>query len=748
MKRISTGENTKKKQGQPFGENRRKAVLSVVMLALSFVIMFVVLAAVATPEQHDIRVGEPASETIKATKDIEDKIATEKLRQQASASLGEDIMRKDATVTELSQSLLDDYLTSMRRARTGYQKAILPTPTPTPTPVDEQGVPLDLPQDALPAPTVMPTATPNPMDTYTQMLTSSIGALNLTQRELRAVLLADDTSFESMAEIVRQILLNAMDSGVREGALQSTLQNLTIQLYGQGIESQLLPGGIALLTGSLRENVFIDEEATQAEKEQLAAAVDQVIYQKGQNIVQAGEVVTEQQYAMLSELGLLQSEGSDLFMYLGLGLMLGILFAMVLMYLMQFERDVIQTPKMALLLCLICLIQLFIGLAMRELNTYLIPMQLTAILIAILLKPGLAILMNMVMGFCIGVLATGDEGLFTIPMFKMLLLTFIVGSFAVYVTKYTSRRSRLLYAGFLFGAISFACVFATDVMINTDLQDAFYAGLYAAGGGLISAVLAVGLLPLLESMFNLVTPQMLLELSTPTQPLLRQLQTEAPGTYHHSIMVANLAEAAADKVNANALLCRVGAYYHDVGKTRRPIFFKENQLDQPNPHDGMEPEVSAAILAAHVRDGLSMMEKYKMPRAIMDLVAQHHGDTPMAYFLYKAQQQAKESGKEVDASVFHYDGPKPQSKEAAILMLADTVEAAVRTLKDRSVESITAFVHKLVSEKLAAAQFDDAPVTLRDLGQIESAFVKTLAGIYHERIEYPSSLEQVKKPNG
>jgi len=260
----------------------------------------------------------------------------------------------------------------------------------------------------------------------------------------------------------------------------------------------------------------------------------------------------------------------------------------------------------------------------------------------------------------------------------------------------------------------------------------------------LSAILAVGVMPVLENIFSLVTPQVLLELSTPTHPLLKMLQTEAPGTHHHALLVANLAEAAAAVVGANPLLCRVGAYYHDIGKTRRPIFFKENQIDQPNPHEGMEPGVSAAILAAHVRDGLVLADKYKLPRPIKDMIAQHHGDGMMAYFYFNAKKKADEEGREIDIRDYSYDGPKPQTKEAAILMMADTVEAATRTLKDRSRESMSAMIEKLVKDKFESGQLSEAPLTFRDLSLISDAFIRTLTGIYHERIEYPN-MDSLKK---
>ncbi len=753
------GNSTEEKRGAPKPKKRfqgSKTFYSVLILALCFLILLGVLVMVASPRQHDIRVGEPAQETIKATKDIEDKIATERLREQAANSLGEGILRKDTAVAQLSSDMLAEYLASMRRVRASYARDLAATPTPSPSPsptpmttIDPDGNEIPLPPEEgepspSPGPTIEPSPTPDPVEDALDSLSAALSALNLTQREMRAVLSVDEMSFDGMAEIVHSLVQETMEEGVRDGTLAERQQELTLRLLGQGLDTDMMNVANALIAAVLRENVFEDTEATEAEREQLADAVEPVIYQKGQNIVQAGEVVTAQQYAMLSELGLLQAEGADAYMYLGMSLLAALMFAVVLIYLFQFEKRLLQEPRLMLLLSIISLLQVLLGLAVRQLSPYLIPVQLGTLLIAILLSPGLGLMMNTVFGVCAGVLATGDDGILTAPMFQLLLVSVFVGAVAVFLSRFASRRSRLLYAGFALGALDFLCAAGTGVLMNANFTENLYNGLLCAGGGLLSAVLAVGLLPLLESMFNLVTPQMLLELSTPTQPLLRQLQTEAPGTYHHSILVANLAEAAADQVGANALLCRVGSYYHDIGKTRRPIFFKENQMDQPNPHEGMEPQVSAAILAAHVRDGLAMAEKYKLPVPIRDLIAQHHGDSFMAFFYHKALTEAEKTGKEVDPRDYSYDGPKPQTKEAAILMMADGVEAAARTLKDRSGEAIARFVHEMVHGKLDAGQLDEAPLTLRDLDQIEKAFVKTLTGIYHERIEYPK-LDLAKK---
>ena len=210
---------------------------------------------------------------------------------------------------------------------------------------------------------------------------------------------------------------------------------------------------------------------------------------------------------------------------------------------------------------------------------------------------------------------------------------------------------------------------------------------------------------------------------------------ETPGTYHHSMVVANLAEAAAEAVGANALLARVGAYYHDIGKLIRPMYFKENQMGE-NPHDKTDPRVSTAILTEHTRDGVELARKHRLPEPIIDMIRQHHGDTPVMYFYAKAVKMLGEEN--VDIRDFRYDGPKPQTAEAAILMLSDTVEAAVRALPDPTQEKISALIRKLVRGKMEDGQLDECTLTFRDIGKICSAFETVLQGVFHERIEYPS----------
>ncbi|HNU80584.1 MAG TPA: HDIG domain-containing protein, partial [Bacillota bacterium] len=234
----------------------------------------------------------------------------------------------------------------------------------------------------------------------------------------------------------------------------------------------------------------------------------------------------------------------------------------------------------------------------------------------------------------------------------------------------------------------------------------------------------------------------LLELSNPNQPMLRRLLIEAPGTYYHSILVGNLAEAAAEDIGANALLCRVGAYYHDIGKLKRPYFFKENQITRDNPHDKITPNLSALVITSHVKDGVEIAGKNKLPSTVIRIIEEHHGNTLVAYFYHKAL--SAEGAEAVDESKFRYPFRKPQTEEAAIVMLADSVEAYIRSLSEPTRDQVEQGVRKIIKDKLNDAQLDNCDLTLKDLEMIGQAFVKVLAGIFHDRIEYPETIKDVQ----
>ena len=255
-------------------------------------------------------------------------------------------------------------------------------------------------------------------------------------------------------------------------------------------------------------------------------------------------------------------------------------------------------------------------------------------------------------------------------------------------------------------------------------------------GTITSAILTIGLLPILEGAFDVVTTLKLLELSNPNNPLLKKLLMEAPGTYHHSMLVANLAEMAADEVGANSVIARIGAYYHDIGKITRPYFFKENQLTNENPHDNINENLSAMIIISHVKDGVEMAKEYNLPEMIIDIIKQHHGTTLVKYFYYTARNKS-DNPDDIKEEDFRYKGPIPNTKESAIIMLADSTEAAVRSINDPTTKKLEEMINNIVDDKVKLGQLDNCELTLKDLSKIKECFLRALNGIYHKRIEYP-----------
>jgi putative nucleotidyltransferase with HDIG domain len=334
-----------------------------------------------------------------------------------------------------------------------------------------------------------------------------------------------------------------------------------------------------------------------------------------------------------------------------------------------------------------------------------------------------------------GIICSWNTGILSEAMIKTMLVTIVGGSVAVFALLKPGHRSALIFSGLLSGLAGAVLIALVGVVgtANVKLQSLLTDSAFALGSGLLSGVLAIGTLPIWEAVFRVSTPSKLLELSNPNHPLLKRLSIEAPGTYHHSILTANLAEAGADAVGASALLCRVGAYYHDVGKLKNPRYFKENQRDGENPHDLLDPRESAKIITSHISYGLELAQKFKLPRDVQRIIAQHHGDGVVPYFLHKAA----EAGLEASEADFHYRGVRPSTKEAAIVMLADCVEAAVHSMDDPSRDQVKEMIDKLILARFTDGQMDDSPLNRRDMSILAKAFLSVYEGVLHERVKYP-----------
>ena len=304
------------------------------------------------------------------------------------------------------------------------------------------------------------------------------------------------------------------------------------------------------------------------------------------------------------------------------------------------------------------------------------------------------------------------------------------------------RLNRYLLAGVLVALVSLAMLVATWFLdLDREIMDLPWMGLAAALNGTVSGILAAGAFVTLGALFGITTRVQLMELAQLNQPLLRRLQDEAPGTFHHSVILGNLAERAADLIGADSLLVRVGCYFHDVGKLRQPGYYIENQMTGSNPHDQMDFRSSAQIVLRHVKDGLALAREYGLPSQVRDFITQHHGTGRAAYFY----RRAVEADKTVDPSLFTYPGPKPQTREVAVVMLADSVEAVIRSTAERSPEQIDALVDQVIGERLAEEQLDESDLTLREIKIVGESFKSTLRGVYHPRLEYPADTEEEHK---
>ncbi len=414
--------------------------------------------------------------------------------------------------------------------------------------------------------------------------------------------------------------------------------------------------------------------------------------------------------------------------------LVGSIIMMMYLFFYQFRPDVYWSNNKLFAILIAIGIELFlvnlIGVQLKQ-SVYLYPIAILSILITVLFDARLGVVVTLLVAILLGILNRFN--------FTITLITTIAGAVACFSAGEVRRRSEF-YRIIIF--LSFAYVVIAYVVESLKLSPPgdilMFCG-FGLANGFVSPMLTIGLLPMFESVFGFSTNITLLELADLNQPLLKRLAMEAPGTYHHSIIVGNLAEAAAKAINANPLLARVGAYYHDIGKMEIPEYFVENQLGIKSKHESLNPTMSALLLTSHVKKGRLIGEEAGLPDAVLNFIEEHHGTTMMKYFYNKAQ----EMGLPIDSDEeFRYPGPKPQSKETAIVMLADSTEAASRTLDNPSSARIHNLIQRLINEKFTSGELTECGLTLKDLNLIREAFVAILIGVFHHRIPYPRKEEE------
>jgi len=555
--------------------------------------------------------------------------------------------------------------------------------------------------------------------------------IEIPQRNLEAVVSLSLTEFDQFAQTTADLVLAAMEEPISQDGLRDARDAFEESVRRSGFRDDLQQTAVLLGRQLIQPNLVLNTEKVNEARDQAVQNVEPVQIMQGEIIIRKGDVVRTEHINLMRDVGLLKT-GRDYAALAGRTLLVLAMAALMIVYLHQNRLRILENNALLGLLGSVVLTVLLLGRlfsmpAWPE-AVYLNPSALVGLLLTLLIDAKVASMAAVVTAVLLGVISG-----FSWPVGTLAL---VGGLTAVLSVTKVSQRGDLMRAGFIVGGANVLLMMALGLASkDTGLIVNSYLGLIS---GVLASIVAIGVLPYLESAFKITSSIRLLELSNPNHPLLRRLMLEAPGTYHHSILVGNLAEAAAEAVGADGLLARVGAHYHDIGKLKRPYFFVENQVGKDNPHDKIAPSLSTLIVTSHVKDGLELAGEYKLPDVVTQFIAQHHGTDLVRFFYHRATEASEDNT--VEEKDFRYPGPKPHGKEVAIVSLADAVEAAVRSLSKPTPGKIEGLVRKIIKDRLNSGQLDESDLTFQDMDRIANAFVKVIMGMFHTRVEYPEKI--------
>ena len=705
--RSSSDKSTQEKHSGLARWLRSASFKCVMMDIIAFLLILFLFFLICVPKKYSLTVGSISHDTINATKDVIDEVSTQEKKNAAAAQVEPSYRFQQGVKEEVLNALAE----SFNELRTIQQYGI----------------------------TLRPDNSAAFSSFSNEEIDYAIGLLDnisLNRNQLITLLRVDTQQYDDMVSTVTTAVENAMNSSVREGQVNQAIQNI-LQIVGFKVDISLTQNILpTVLRSCIKPNMIIDQEATDEARTKAMESVEPVSFLQGQNIIREGDRVTKSQLETLRQLGLLNDDHYDYSSYWGsvIAVLIGAMILFITLLLLR--PGVLSDVRQMSVILLILLLGVGISALSNLLpSLYIVPVALCAALGTVLIGYRVGISLTMTLIVLLSALTAGNNQSSFYDVVLITIMTLTESMFTIWFLKGHPQRTRVLLSGFISAILGIAVVYGTKLLTSAEALNSISIIGWSIGGGILSGVLAIAFQPLFEFLFRLATPTRLLELTNPGQPLMKRLMIEAPGTYHHSIIVANLAEAAAARIKANSYLARAGAYYHDIGKLKRPMYFKENQMGD-NPHEHTDPYVSAAILISHAADGMLLAQKEHIPPEIQNIILQHHGVTPVMYFYHKALQLS--NGQQVDINEFRYAGPKPDTKEAAIVMLADTIEAAVRSMKSPTPKQIDQFIERLVRGKLEDGQLSDSPLSLRDIDEICTAFSDILKGVYHERIEYPN----------
>jgi putative nucleotidyltransferase with HDIG domain len=685
-------------------------IFAFAMLAAAFVVSAAaVLLGNSFTSGAVVEAGGISPRRFMAPREIENTVATRRLIDEAVAKVTA-LLKRDAGADERVSARLSSFFDEADALRSAGSPIITPWDG-----TDSSGSPLESGSDS----------SLNPLESTVSL------SIYMTDPQRGRLLDMTTPEFTDFREAINVTMEKTLNDGVREESMARSLSDLKSNLdgrFGSAFDAAL---AYTVASAALEPNLVVDEDATAAAREKAASEVKPVLLRAGQKIVDAGEPVTDETFAILSELGYTGRSFADAAAKAAgsVGTVAAVFVAMAL-YIRYFNPETARGKKSAILLATLYSAGVVSALLMRSLPYGMFPAAMFTMLAAILLEARLAAAVGTALSVTAATVFGGESG--------AVVYFLITTAFAAVLAKYTTQRSKSLFVAICVSAAGFGSAISLGVGAAGSLtREALNNSVFAALSGLGSVVMCIGTLPVWEIIFGIVTPIRLMDYADPNHPLLRRLTIEAPGTYHHSLIVANLAETAAYDVGADAALARVGAYYHDVGKLKNPYYFVENQMGE-NVHDSMDPYDSADVIRRHPADGGEMAAKARLPKAIRDIIAEHHGGTLIKFFYYKASKVYPDETP--DERDFRYPGPLPSSRESALVMMADTVEAAVRSkMSELDEAGIQAFIRSLIKDKLDDGQLTESGLTLKDVETAAGSFWKVFRGMRHERVAYPKA---------
>ena len=483
----------------------------------------------------------------------------------------------------------------------------------------------------------------------------------------------------------------------------------------------------------LTVNVAYSKDDTEIYKRTVAENI-QPIYnlievKKNEVILNKGERIGKEHIAELKSIKQSVSSAVRLGGFFGVAILLGLFVLIIGLYIKFYERDLLAGNKELLLLAVICVLILFAAkiIVVSPWPSNLIPIAVASMLIAILINPRVAIITTCFLSVLIGMIAGNKLDIAGVSL--------VGGMVSIFAMKGVRKRSEVIAGGMAIGLSNMSYLIGMGLIRSLDFNIYITESIFGLANGIMSAVIVTGILPIFENTFKITTDISLLELSDLNHPILKEMVMKAPGTYHHSLVVGNLAEAACEEIGANSLLARVSSYFHDIGKIEKASYFSENQSLGDATHDKLSPTMSSLIITNHVKNGVELAKKYKINKKIVDIIREHHGTGLVFYFFKRALEKVTDES--IGEQSFRYPGPKPQTKEAASVLLADSVEAASRALDDPTPSRIKGLVRKIINNKFIDGQLDECDLTLKDLEKIATVFTHILTGTFHTRVGYP-----------